>query len=102
MKEAYFNTQHKSTNVRVVGVRQNVIFKLFTFFWRWMPGLTRWVALRLFFAPGAYRTNSVEQDCLERGRPFQIQINDKTLHGWKWGHGPAVLLVHGWNGRGIQ
>jgi len=25
-----------------------------------------------------------------------------TVHGWRWGVGPTVLLVHGWEGRGSQ
>lgn len=102
MKEAYFKTHDKSTNVRVGWMRQSVTHGLFGFAWRWVPGLTRWIALRLFFAPSGYRTNSVEKACLKQGRPFQFRVNDKTIKGWKWGRGPAVLLVHGWNGRGIQ
>lgn len=102
MKEVYFNTHKISTNVRTGWIRQSVTHALFKFAWRWIPGLTRWLALRLFFAPSGYPTSSVEKACLKQGRPFQIQVNDKTIQGWKWGNGPAVLLVHGWNGRGIQ
>ena len=33
------------------------------------------------------------------GRPFRIRIGSDTVQGWQWGRGPAVLFVHGWNGR---
>jgi pimeloyl-ACP methyl ester carboxylesterase len=102
MKDAFHNMHDKSTNVRTADFRRHVILALFAFSWRWAPGLARWVVLRLFFTPSAYRTNSVEKDCLRQGSPFQFQTRDNTIKGWKWGHGPAVLLVHGWNGRGIQ
>ena len=102
MGEAYFNTQGKSTNVRTFNIRRSLTHTLLGFFWRWAPGLTRRLALELFFAPGSYRTNLQETACLKQGRPFQFQVHDKTIKGWKWGHGPAVLLVHGWNGRGVQ
>lgn len=47
MKEAYFNTHNKSTNVRVGRVRQSIIHAVFGFLWRWVPGLTRWINLKL-------------------------------------------------------
>jgi pimeloyl-ACP methyl ester carboxylesterase len=34
--------------------------------------------------------------------PFAIVVHGKAVRCWKWGRGPAVLLVHGWNGRGIH
>jgi len=39
---------------------------------------------------------------LRNGSKFQIDIHGKTIQGWKWGKGPGILFVHGWNGRGIQ
>ncbi len=102
MREAYFNSQAKSTNVRVIDYRKSLVHWGLGFLWRWAPRLTRWLALNLFFAPGSYRINSQEAECLKQGRPFQYQVYDKTIKGWKWGHGPAILLLHGWNGRGIQ
>ena len=102
MKEAYFNRQTKSTNVRVIDFRKSLVHGGLGFLWRWVPGLTRWLVLNLFFAPGPYRINSQEAASLKQGRPFQAQVHDKTIQGWTWGHGPAVLLLHGWSGRGVQ
>jgi pimeloyl-ACP methyl ester carboxylesterase len=36
------------------------------------------------------------------GEPLILRGDGGRLAGWSWGHGPLVLLVHGWNGRGQQ
>ncbi|HUO86104.1 MAG TPA: alpha/beta hydrolase, partial [Thermoanaerobaculia bacterium] len=35
----------------------------------------------------------------ERG---ELVVAGRRLPTWSWGHGPAILLVHGWQGRGAQ
>ena len=60
------------------------------------------MVLRLFFSPRRYRTNDHEEEILATGRPFQLKVHDKTLQGWRWGKGPGIVMIHGWNGRGIQ
>ncbi len=102
MNDSYFNTLHNSTNVRVIRVRQRFIHALLQFFESHAPRLTEWLTLHLFFSPAAYRTNAAEKNCIKQGRPFQIQVHDKTVQAWRWGRGPAVLMVHGWSGRGVQ
>ena len=67
-----------------------------------MPGITRKVLRRLFMATGSYALKEEESACLSRGRPFQIKVHDKLIHAWRWGRGPGILMVHGWNGRGAQ
>ena len=37
-----------------------------------------------------------------RRTAFQIQVHGRRIQAWQWGHGPAVIMAHGWNGRGIQ
>ncbi|HMG24060.1 MAG TPA: alpha/beta fold hydrolase, partial [Kofleriaceae bacterium] len=48
---------------------------------------------------------------LAGGWPFSIEVTLRSpgrlgqrhrLAAWRWGHGPSVLLVHGWEGRGSQ
>ena len=102
MSEIYFETPLKSTNVRDIGVKPRMTRTALRFMWRWAPWLTRRMILRLFFAPLAYRTSTEEAACLEQGEVFQFSVHDKIIHAWKWGQGPAVLMVHGWNGRGAQ
>src|SRR6266850_406294 len=31
-----------------------------------------------------------------------VRDGDSAVTTWTWGHGPVVLLVHGWGGRGAQ
>lgn len=102
MSEYYFKAHTSSTNVRIYTARQRMISALLDFFWHLVPELTDRCILRLFFAPVRYRQNAEEKACLERGQPFQVRVHDKTIQAWKWGQGPGVLLVHGWNGRGAQ
>lgn len=43
-----------------------------------------------------------EQEVLAAGRAFQVPSSYGPLAAWRWGEGPMVLLMHGWNGRGSQ
>jgi len=37
-----------------------------------------------------------------RASEYSLKVNGKEIQAWYWGSGPAVLLMHGWNGRGMQ
>ncbi len=56
----------------------------------------------LFFRPQRYALNPDEDTILRKSRTFWLSVHDKRIKAFVWGEGPAVLLVHGWNGRGIQ
>jgi pimeloyl-ACP methyl ester carboxylesterase len=43
-----------------------------------------------------------EERLLERAQAFAIPFGAGGMRGWRWGSGPAVLLVHSWGGRGAQ
>jgi pimeloyl-ACP methyl ester carboxylesterase len=69
------------------------------------------LAERLFTSPRRHRRPVREQAVLARGWPFSIDVTLQTprrrgerrrVAAWRWGHGPTVLLVHGWEGRGSQ
>jgi pimeloyl-ACP methyl ester carboxylesterase len=69
------------------------------------------VAERLFTSPQRYPRPPREREVLETGRPFEVEValqaprwkgRSLRLAAWRWGQGPAVLLVHGWEGRGSQ
>lgn len=102
MQNQEFLMANQSTNVRTYSVRQRMTRFLLQRLWLRAPRLTEQLALRLFFSPAAYTINDAERACLEQGRPFQIQVHDKSIHAWRWGRGPVVFMIHGWNGRGIQ
>jgi len=46
--------------------------------------------------------SKAEQYWLDQAHYESIDYEDCLIATWCWGDGPAVLLVHGWNGRGAQ
>jgi hypothetical protein len=69
------------------------------------------LAERLFTSPRRHRRPERERAVLATGRPFEIDVAlgaprwrgaRQRIAAWRWGYGPAVLLVHGWEGRGAQ
>lgn len=65
----------------------------------------RWTARRLvdlMFRLPRIRRPDWETAVLARGRRFDMPLGDGTLACWTWGMGPALVLVHGWAGRGSQ
>lgn len=70
---------------------------------RLAPGPASSLALRLFLTPPRYRTPMREIWWATEAEPFEIPFGSGKLAAWRWGwHGPTVLLVHGWAGRGRQ
>ena len=69
------------------------------------------LAVRLFTSPRRHQRPAREASILSSASRFTV---DATMHSprwhgetrqlsaWRWGHGPSVLLVHGWEGRGSQ
>ncbi|MCX5747683.1 MAG: alpha/beta fold hydrolase [Proteobacteria bacterium] len=69
------------------------------------------LAERLFTSPHRHPRPPRERGILEGARRFTIEVSLRAprwagarvpVVAWRWGHGPAVLLVHGWEGRGSQ
>jgi hypothetical protein len=69
------------------------------------------IAERLFVTPRRYQRPERERAILASGRRFTVDVPLRSpiwggahtkVTAWRWGLGPAVLLVHGWEGRGSQ
>ncbi|MCB0328733.1 MAG: alpha/beta fold hydrolase [Bdellovibrionales bacterium] len=56
----------------------------------------------LFLRPVHYKMNAREKKTLLGGTPLTLYHGTKRLAGWRWGSGPAILLVHGWGSRAAQ
>lgn len=71
---------------------------------RTAPGAASAVAVDLFTNPRKHRTPDRERELLAGATPFHVRIGYKArVKAWRWGtDGPAVLLAHGWEGRGSQ
>jgi hypothetical protein len=65
------------------------------------PRLAAAVAERMFFTPPPPR-RSRGNAMLVGGRPFRIAFEGSRVAGWRWGSGPAVVLLHGWGGHSGQ
>jgi pimeloyl-ACP methyl ester carboxylesterase len=68
-------------------------------------------AERLFTTPRRHRRPDRERAVLASGRELVVDVTLRaprwhgaqcTVAAWRWGIGPTVLLVHGWEGRGSQ
>jgi pimeloyl-ACP methyl ester carboxylesterase len=69
------------------------------------------LAVRLFTSPRRHPRPERERAILASGRPFTVDVQLRSprwrgelvrVAAWRWGHGPTILLVHGWEGRGAQ
>ncbi len=69
------------------------------------------LAERLFTSPRRHPRPERERAVLAGGWQFSIDValraprwrgEHRRITAWRWGYGPTVLLVHGWEGRGAQ
>jgi len=65
------------------------------------PALAARVAERMFLSPPRYPQPEHEAATLAPAVSKSVDAGT-PITTWTWGHGPAVLLVHGWGGRGGQ
>lgn len=66
------------------------------------PELGGRLACRLFTTPRRYTPPAFEAEIKAEGEALILNHAGATLHGHRWGDGPTVLLIHGWEGRGAQ
>src|SRR3989441_1721658 len=67
------------------------------------PALAAGVAERVFLPAPRHRAPEHGTAALAGARRTIVQqVGGSPVSVWTWGHGPVVLLVHGWGGRGAQ
>ena len=91
-----------STNVRYIRAKQRGTHFLLTALWHLAPNATKNILLKRFFKPMSYALTPLERQYLENGTSFHIHVHGNKIRCWKWGRGPGILFVHGWNGRGVN
>ena len=91
-----------STNVRCIKAKQRGIHVLLTALWHLAPNAMKNIILKGFFKPTCYALTPLERQFPENSTSFHIHVHDKRIRCWKWGQGPGILFVHGWNGRGVN
>ena len=63
------------------------------------PVATAELAVALFRRPPRHQASESERGALETGERTALSLDGRPLAIWRWGKGPAVLLVHGWGSR---
>jgi pimeloyl-ACP methyl ester carboxylesterase len=70
---------------------------------RTVPAVASRVVADLFMTPRRFAAPPRERASLENATPFEVRVGaELTVQAWRWGSGPVVILVHGWEGRGSQ
>jgi pimeloyl-ACP methyl ester carboxylesterase len=69
---------------------------------RTAPSLAAAFAERLFFTPPRNGTAAPTAAGREDAEPVRFTADGTRLAGWRWGHGPAGALLHGWGGHAGQ
>lgn len=102
--EANFLPTTKSTSVRAKHAPRSIEWLRNTFAWLGprAPEAAALLAEQLFRTPPPYRQEPFERDALFFADAQSVRFGDANLKVWSFGEGPAVLLVHGWGGRGTQ
>ena len=98
VKKSSFN----STIVRSFDFKQRGIRLFLSALWICAPGCAQRLVRNHFFLPTHPPLTDPQKKLLVEGDAFELDLRHKTIRCWQWGQGPAILLVHGWNGRGIQ
>jgi pimeloyl-ACP methyl ester carboxylesterase len=62
------------------------------------PGIAARLAQRFWFTPPRPRIREDVHAFLKTGERLALKVNDRPVVAWKWGSGPAVILMHGWGG----
>ena len=102
MTKKIVKMKSSSTNVRYKKAKQRSTLFLLTALWRLAPNVMKDILLKRFFKPMSYALTPLESQYLENGTSFHIRVHEKKVRCWKWGRGPEILFVHGWNGRGVN
>lgn len=93
------------TNVRTKK-RTTVRSAMFKRSARWLgehfPEATASLALAAWFRPRRFDPPRREHYWKMGALEFHIGRGTHGVRAWSWGQGPTVLLVHGWEGRGMQ
>jgi pimeloyl-ACP methyl ester carboxylesterase len=66
------------------------------------PALAAPLAEHLFLTTPRYPQPEHERAALASARRSVVNAGASQVPVWTWGAGPAILLVHGWGGRGAQ
>jgi len=93
----------KTNNPKPTLTAPNWLKKVFRVLELLSPSLTSRLATHLFFTPIRFKTPKNELKFYNTAERSSLKYKGKKVQIYKWGNSKqAVLLVHGWAGRGTQ
>jgi pimeloyl-ACP methyl ester carboxylesterase len=101
MTDRIFNSNNSANSGKLILAKSLVRFVTGSA-WYLAPRFITGMMMNHFFAPGIYRLSSRQREIAKKGDRFELDVNGKTVRGWRWGEGPMVYLLHGWGGSGLQ
>lgn len=105
LKPAFF-WPINSTIVRLLKLSAKLAWQrtVFRVLWKTSPGRAVDRAVRMLLTPPRQGLSEDERMALEQASTLRIPMISGRLVAWRWGRpgDPAVVLVHGWGGRGAQ
>jgi pimeloyl-ACP methyl ester carboxylesterase len=66
------------------------------------PAAAAALAMAIFRKAPRHRDSDLERSALGRAERIRLSVEGRPLAAWRWGKGPAFLLVHGWGSRGSR
>lgn len=95
-----------STTVRTARFSAKLFWRraVFRALWKASPRHAIERAMRLLLTPPRQAFSDAELEVLEEASLLPVPLISGRLIAWRWGRAsdPAVVLVHGWGGRGTQ
>jgi pimeloyl-ACP methyl ester carboxylesterase len=102
MRDLEFVEMQKSTSVRSQTASPAWLSPGIRVLSTLVPALAARLAERLLLTPTRHAVPPPERAALESARQQIVSVDGTPVTTWTWGHGPVILLVHGWSGRGGQ
>lgn len=87
----------KKTNVRLIVLR-----RVFAALSPVAPRAAARLAAVLFRLPPRHRGSDLDLSMFDTATRIDLTLDGRRLAVWKWGEGPAALLVHGWGSRAAR
>jgi pimeloyl-ACP methyl ester carboxylesterase len=96
---------HKK-NRKKIPVKIPLVFRLlhsiFPFLERFLTPIANKLTAYIFFHPMRFKAPEAEEDAAKKAEKGWVRVASKKVRIYSWGDGPAVLMTHGWSGRGTQ
>jgi pimeloyl-ACP methyl ester carboxylesterase len=99
---AVVNRQSKVRGNEGIKFKKRLLSAAIFMGWRAFPELSKRIIKQQFFTPRRVPYSLHQRQYLETGQAVEVIVNGEVIKCWRWGQGPTLIFVHGWNGGGLQ